>query len=277
MNFETEKEITLNAIKNSFVISEPFNHVFIENILSTELYRKLLETCKHYKSPNMIQIRNQDSNKFFNRRYNFTNSVDDTVLIFKKIFSDKDIKMELLSKFFVNPVSFIDNIKIHEKEFEVVFTEKDKFQNIHVDIPSKFLSLVFYLPEIASESLTDDDMEKNSTVLYDETMKPYYSAKYKSNSVCVFAPHFYSYHGFSTTIERTAIVLFYIDEKLLDEHDEKIAEAHRRKRKENDFETFKNNIFEKLNKFELIEYKNKNLEEIMKRCKINAPNGRVLK
>lgn len=275
MDFETEKEITLNAIKNSLVLSEPFNHVFIENILSPELYFMLIERCKNFKNPEMIQVRNQDSNKFLNNRYNFTNSKDDIILMLKQIFSDNEIKMELLSKFFINPVSFIDNIKIHEKEFEVVFTEKDKFQNIHVDIPSKFVSLVFYLPEIASESLTDDDMEKNSTVLYDETMKPYYSAKYKSNSVCAFAPHFYSYHGFSTTIERTAIVLFYIDEKLLNEHDEKIAEVNRRKRKEKDFETFKNNIFEKLNKFELIEYKNKNLEEIMKRCKINAPNGRV--
>ena len=277
MNFETEKEITLNAIKNSLVLTEPFNHVFIENILSSELYSKLVERCKNFKNPEMIQIRNQDSNKFLNHRYNFTNSKDDIVLLFKQIFRDKDIKMELFSKFFINPGTFIDNIKIHEKEFEVVFTEKDKFQNIHVDIPSKFVSLVFYLPEIASESLTDDEMEKNSTVLYDETMKPYYSAKYKSNSVCVFAPHFYSYHGFSTTIERSAIVLFYIHEKLLNEHDNKIAEVDRTKRKEKDFETFKNNIFEKLKKFELIEYKNKNLEEIMKRCKINAPNGRILK
>lgn len=57
----------------------------------------------------------------------------------------------------------------------------------------------------------------------------------------------------------------------------KLETAHRRKRKEKDFETFKNNIFEKLNKFELTEYKNENLKEIMKRCKINAPNGRVLK
>ena len=140
MDFETEKEITLNAIKNSLVLSEPFNHVFIENILSPELYFMLIERCKNFKNPDMIQVRNQDSNKFLNNRYNFTNSKDDIILMFKKIFSDKDIKMELLSKFFINPVSFIDNIKIHEKEFEVVFTEKDKFQNIHVDIPSKFVS-----------------------------------------------------------------------------------------------------------------------------------------
>lgn len=74
MDFETEKEITLNAIKNSLVLSEPFNYVFIENILSPELYFMLIERCKNFKNPEMIQVRNQDSNKFLNNRYNFTNS-----------------------------------------------------------------------------------------------------------------------------------------------------------------------------------------------------------
>ena len=71
-------------------------------------------------------------------------------------------------------------------------------------------------------------------------------------------------------------MLFYIDEKLLNEHDSKIAEVDRQKRKEIDFKTFKNNILLKLKEFPLIEYKDKNLEEIMSDCKINAPNGRVL-
>ena len=281
MNFEYEKKFSLESIKKSDVITHPFNHVFIENILSPDLYSKLVDKCKNFKKPNIVQNRNQDSNKFMNTRYNFASSRDDdeVITIFKQIFEDKDIKQELFSKFFVNPSKFIKNMKIHEKEFEVVFTSKDKFQNIHVDIPSKFLSLVFYLPEVSTPfELSEQNIQNNSTILYDKLINPVYSAKYKSNSVCIFAPHFYSYHGFDTTIERTAIVLFYIDEKLLNEHDSKIGEVDRRrlKRKETDFKTFKNNIFQKLKEYPLIEYKNKQLDEIMTECKINAPNGRDL-
>jgi len=277
MNFDEQKRYSLESIKKSDIIKEPFFNVFIENILSPELYSHIIEKCKTFKNPNVVQNRNQDSNIFMNRRYNFTDSNDEIILLFKQIFEDADIKQALFSKFFVNSSTFLKNIKLHDKEFEVVFTEKNRFQNIHVDIPSKFLSLVFYLPEVSTPfELSESEIANNSTVLYDKSMNPVHSAKYKSNSVCVFAPHFYSYHGFATTIERTAIVLFYIDEKLLNEHDSKIAEVDRQKRKEIDFKTFKNNILLKLKEFPLIEYKDENLEEIMSDCKINAPNGRVL-
>jgi len=277
MNFDEQKRYSLESIKKSDIIKEPFFHVFIENILSPELYSNIIEKCKTFKNPNVVQNRNQDSNIFMNRRYNFTDSNDEIILLFKQIFEDADIKQALFSKFFVNSSTFLKNIKLHDKEFEVVFTEKNRFQNIHVDIPSKFLSLVFYLPEVSTPfELSESEIANNSTVLYDKSMNPVHSAKYKSNSVCVFAPHFYSYHGFATTIERTAIVLFYIDEKLLNEHDSKIAEVDRQKRKEIDFKTFKNNILLKLKEFHLIEYKDKNLEEIMSDCKINSPNGRIV-
>ena len=277
MNFEEQKKYTLESIKKSDILKEPFHHLFIENILSPELYSKIIDKCKYFKNPDIIQNRNQDSSKFMNRRYNFANLNDDVIVLFKQIFEDEDVKQALFSKFFVNTSKFLKNMKVHTKEFEVVFTEKDRFQNIHVDIPPKFLSLVFYLPEVSTPfELSDTEIANNSTVLYDKSMNPVHSAKYKPNSVCVFAPHFYSYHGFATTIERTAIVLFYIDEKFLVEHDSKIAEVDRRKRKETDFKTFKNNILYKLKEFPLIEFKDQNLEEIMKECKINAPNGRVL-
>lgn len=277
MNFEEQKKYTLNSITKSDIFKEPFFHLFVENILSPELYLNLIEKCNIFKNSEFVQNRNQDSNAFMNKRCNFTDSNDDVILLFKQIFEDCEIKYALFSKFYTDPSKFLKNMKIHNKEFEVVFTEKNRFQNIHVDVPSKFLSLVFYLPEVSTPfELSDSEIANNSTILYDKTMNPVYSAKYKTNSVCVFAPHFYSYHGFKTTIERTAIVLFYVDEKLLDEHDLKIAEANRRKRRDLDFKTFKNNILEKLKVYPLIEYKDKCIEEIMKDCKINSQNGRVI-
>ena len=84
MNFEEQKRYSLESIKKSDILKEPFFHVFIENILSPELYSHIIEKCKTFKNPNVIQNRNQDSNIFMNRRYNFTDSNDEIILLFKK-------------------------------------------------------------------------------------------------------------------------------------------------------------------------------------------------
>jgi len=135
------------------------------------------------------------------------------------------------------------------------------------------VSFVFYIPE--SDELKDDDTLKNSTVLYDKNLNPCYKAKYIPNSVCIFAPHFYSYHGFDTTIERTALVMFYINEKLFDEYAENVAKIHRKLGFDRKFLSFKTNICDKLTKFPLLEYRDKSITDEMRNCKINGENGRV--
>ena len=47
MNFEEQKKYTLESIKKSDILKEPFHHLFIENILSPELYSKIIDKCKY--------------------------------------------------------------------------------------------------------------------------------------------------------------------------------------------------------------------------------------
>jgi hypothetical protein len=93
--------------------------------------------------------------------------------------------MSLLSKFYIAPKQeFCSLLCIHE-EFEYIFTAAGRFQNIHVDIPPKYLSFVFYIPEC---EVTSDEAEKNATILYDRNLTPQHKARFQANSVCVFAP-----------------------------------------------------------------------------------------
>ena len=151
-----------------------------------------------------------------------------------------------------------------------MYTAAGRFQNIHVDIPPKYLSFVFYFPEFA----IDEDAElKNATVFYDKALNPHYCARYRPNSVAVFAPHHYSYHGFHSTIDREVLVMFYIHPE---EHDRWWTV---RGSEVPPFEGFRNLVDEKLVRYPLIEYgddpERRRAEHDA--CLVNAPNGRVLR
>jgi hypothetical protein len=132
------------------------------------------------------------------------------------------------------------------------------------------MSLVFYIPENEPDK---DEEERNATVLYDKNLKPQYNAKYKANSLCVFVPHFYSYHGFSSTIDREVLIMFYINE-------EERKEWKKLRNRDHDiapYDTIKDCIKNKLEKYPLIEYEQP--EKIINeknQCLINAPQGRVM-
>ena len=57
---------------------------------------------------------------------------------------------------------------------------------------------------------------------------------------------------------------------------ENIAKIHRKLGFDRKFQNFKTNICDKLTTFPLFEYKDKNIIEEMRNCKINAENGRIL-
>ena len=270
-NFELYKSHILNKIESHSVGQEPFYHIYIENIFPMDLYEAIKERMLHYKYSDELQSRQQDSSKFVNNRYNLANNDDIETQYIRALFSDKDIKNAFLQKFYCAPTSGLaELIKIHTQEFEFMYTKADRFQNIHVDIPPKFMSLVFYIPENQPDK---DEEERNATVLYDKSLKPQYNAKYKANSLCIFVPHFYSYHGFSSTIDREVLIMFYINE-------EERKKWKKVRNTDNDiapYDTIKDCIKNKLEKYPLIEYEQ--LEKIIiekNQCLINAPQGRVL-
>lgn len=258
------KTYIINQINKSKIDSEPFYHLFIENIFPTDFYKMLKQKSNYYNQDKYLIARTQDNpTNYINKKFEFNSVKDETIDLFKNIFESQDVKQSILTKFFVNPEKI--NIQIFKDEIEFVYTSKNKFQNIHTDLPSKFLSLVFYFPD--DVNLEEQQQLDNGTILYDKNLNIVKKAKFIPNSVCIFSSHFKSYHGFSTTIERTALVMFYINRDLYDKH---------QKTNNNDVNIFKNNMLDKLTLYPMLEYVNKNLEKEKETSKINAPFGRVV-
>jgi hypothetical protein len=241
--------------------------MYIEDFLPLEFYLQIKECCIKNKYSKNLGTRKYDNKSFINLRFNLEKKEEKCIEILYNLFMDLDIKLAFLQKFYNIPKNTLENItnKLFVKEFEFVYTDIDKFQTIHVDIPAKFLSFVFYIPEITS-SLTTNDEYKNGTILYDENLNPIYKTKYKDNSISIFAPHFYSYHGFNTTIiNRNTLILFYYKNDLLFDHEN------------SSIDNFKKNIKSKIINYPLLEYQNINIDDIFHKSKINNPSGRIIK
>jgi hypothetical protein len=262
----------LSRIQETEVGRDPFYHLFIERIFPPDFYEAIRAHMLECKSSRQLQDRNQDSTAFTNKRYNLFASEDELAARLRALFSDPDVKLALLRKFFVSPSrELADALSIHE-EFEYFFTKAGRVQNIHLDIPPKFLSFVFYIP---SEPMTAEQAERNATILYDKSLVPHYRARFEANSVCVFAPHFSTYHGFSSTLDRDVLVLFYVNgAELL---------TWRRVRQEGKdeppFSGLLDCIERKLRLYPLLEFDGEEGKLARERaaCLVNAPQGRVLR
>ncbi|MEI7622308.1 MAG: hypothetical protein WCJ88_02015 [Actinomycetes bacterium] len=187
----------------------PFHHLYFEKVLPHDLYDGLRRLMLAKKNSPTLTHRQQDSPLYTTPRFPLHDSTNIHVLYLRAIFSDPEVLGTFASRFYSNSDGeFARSLSIHEKEFEFTFCEPDRFQNIHVDIPPKYLSFVLYFPE---GDLNPEQEDRNGTVLYDSELKPVYSARYRANAGVCFAPHFSSYHGFSTTIPRDALVMFLVN------------------------------------------------------------------
>ena len=150
--FQEYRDNILSRINQGNVTKEPFYHLYIEQILPVELYDLVKAKAYYYKDQAFLKYRNQDNKEFSNPRFNLMENDDLETQYLVQLFSDPDIKWAMFQKFYAEPKrAFCDDLKIHE-EFEYVYTEENRYQNIHVDIPPKFLSLVFYLPNYQYET-----------------------------------------------------------------------------------------------------------------------------
>jgi hypothetical protein len=270
--FDAYKAHTLGRLEEAAIGRVPFHHLFVEQIFADDLYTAIRQKAYYYKHHAQLLPRLQDNKAFTNDRYNLVGNDDLETRYVRALFSDNDIKHAMLKKFYLRADrTFGQMLSIHD-EFEYVYTAKDRFQNVHVDVPAKFLSLVFYFPERES---SEEEQRLNATILYDKELKPHYPARYKENSVCVFAPHFHSYHGFATTIDRTALVMFYVDRAVIEKHQQIIREAKAAKR----LDAFMDTIQSKLATYPLLEYGASpgRLVSERRQCRINAPRGRVMR
>jgi hypothetical protein len=267
---QRSKHHVLTRIADTPIGRAPFWHLFIDRVLPAELYEGLRARMLHHKHGTEVQDRLQDNAAFVNRRYSLVQCADPEVVELRAVFADPEVKTALLRSFYAHATRELEQaLKIHE-EFEFVYTAAGRFQNIHLDIPPKFLSFVFYLPERA---VTPAEEERNATVLYDKTLTPCYAAKFRANSVCVFAPHFYTYHGFASTIDRDVLVMFYVSER------EQANWARARELDTPPFVSLRDAIESKLQAHPLLEYGSDRtrIAEERAQCLVNAPKGRVMR
>jgi hypothetical protein len=265
----------LNQIAHHGVATAPFHHCFIEDIFPSFLHTLLIDYKRKIKADGAFQNRHQDGRTYINRRFRLINSDHPAARLVRQAFSDPEITRALLGKFYVNPDALTPRLSIH-KEFEFVFCRRDLFQDIHIDIPPKVLSFVFYLP---CHPVAAHEAKANATVLYDKQLQPAGEAKYQPNSVCIFAPHFYSYHGFSTTIERDVMVMFYVDKRELLRWESLLKLAPIHNFDSPPYALIKRSIGRKLKRFPLKEYGDEpsRIDEEMMQCLVNQPQGRALK
>jgi len=272
---ENIKMHVLKRIKSTEINTYPFYNVYIENIFPETFYEKLKIRMIYYKYNSKLENRNWDNPNFMNKKISLNNVEDYEINIVKYIFEDSDIKQSIMEKFYLTP-NFIDEI-VFKHDLQFVFTEKNKFQKIHTDIPAQFVSVVFYIPE-DDEDVSECDKLNNGTILYDRDLNPVKVSKFKGNSVSFFAPHFYSYHGFNTTINnRNTMLFFYAQKDLI----KRFYDNSKNQNGEQNVELFKNVIQWKISKYRLIEYGKDDMNFLTKlltekeNCKIDTLNGRI--
>jgi len=220
--------------------------------------------CKRGKA---VTDRRQDNPDFVNRRFSLDKNHSPTATAIRQVFSDINVKKTMLEKFYREPTNQLaDEICIHS-ELEYVFTKADRFQNIHVDIPAKFVSFVFYIPE---GQVTREQEDQNATILYDTGLQPRCAAKFRANSACVFAPQFRSYHGFKSTMDRDVLVMFYVKPALV-----KAWKAIRRETAP--YSGFLDLVEKKMRQHPLLSLSHQaQIQAERSACHVNAPDGRVV-
>jgi len=262
----------LDRVRQTTAGTDPFRHMFVETLFPADFYaavRRHMLVCKYGGD---VQDRHQDNPAFLNKRFNLFHSCDEIAQVVRQVFSDEQVKIALLEKFYLNPSTELSSaLEIH-KEFEYFFTAGGRFQNIHIDIPPKFLSFVIYIPEAP---LPEKEERANATILYDKELAPHHRARFVPNSMCVFAPHYYSYHGFASTMDRDVLVMFYV-------HRGELAawrDARRGAPETPPFTDVLDAIERKLRAFPLIEFgvDEVRLRDERRSCRVNAPQGRVLR
>jgi hypothetical protein len=266
------KNHVLERIESTEINTFPFYNLYVSDIFPNDFYQLLKDKMIEVKYNQTLQDRNWDNPNFMNKKFSLKGVDDYVINTIREVFNCDDIKSVIMKKFYYN--DYIDEIEFNH-DLQFVFTDKDRFQRIHTDIPAQFVTVNFYMPE---DELTHEEQLDNGTILYDKELNPHKVSKFAPNSVSLFAPHFYSYHGFNTTIRnRNTLLFFYAQRDLI----KRFYDNSRNQNHEQDPDKFKDIIQWKISKYRLKEYGLDDLEFLTKLikeksdCKVNTLNGRV--
>lgn len=248
--------------------TEPFRHLYVEEILPNDFYEALRAHMLAAKAD-----RRQANPWKATARFNLMKCQDPVISSFRAVFSDREVITALAEKFYMDPSAVVENGLVIHKRFEYMFTRAGRSQTIHVDIPPKYISLVFYIPQ--GSALNEDEELRNATMFYGDDLEPRPCLRFIDKTACVFAPHFRSYHGYASTVDRDVLVMFYSNPAEL----EKYEEMRSTQGDAPPFEAVRDLIEDKLRRHPLIEFGRD--EAVLRRereaCRINAPQGVVLK
>jgi hypothetical protein len=253
--------------------TEPFRHLYVEDILPDDVYETLRAHMLAAKARVRDDDRRRDNSGKALGRFHLLGCDDPVISTFRAVFSDREVITALAAKFYLDPAAVVENGLVIHSRFEYVFTKAGRTQCVHVDIPPKYISLVFYIPENAE--LTANEELNNATIFYDGELQPKPTVKYRKNAVSVFAPHFRTYHGYATTADRDVIVMFYSNPP-------ELAKWKKMRAAQGDvapFEIVRDLIEDKLRRHPLIELGRDEaaLRREREACRINAPEGAVVR
>ena len=145
------KNYVLNKIEKTDINIYPFYNLYVENIFPDDFYQRLKDKMLYYKHNETLQDRNWDNPNFMNKRFILRDIDVYEINIVREVFGDDEIKNALMKKFYYG--NYLDEM-VFNHDIQFVFTDGDRFQRIHTDIPAQFISVNFYIPE---DELTEQE------------------------------------------------------------------------------------------------------------------------
>jgi hypothetical protein len=237
----------LNVLASTETNVEPFWTLEVGDVLHPELYAALDNVRRKRRGTQSVTTREEYSTDKMAVRYSFARAPEKPVRHVRALFSDDDVKRAILERFFTTVDGrLLDEVCIWDHAFEFTFSPPGKAQHTHVDWPTKFVSLIIYFPD---EVLGTDEQLANATMFYDRDLVAQPIARFAPNRAAMFAAHFESYHGFSTTRDRDALVVFYLNTRVMDAWRNGDAEAA-----EPTVEAFKDAVQRKMTEYPLREF-----------------------
>ncbi|MFN3233296.1 MAG: hypothetical protein ACE363_14230 [Alphaproteobacteria bacterium] len=206
-DFSGYKAHVLARIAESAIDKQPFYHLCVADILPQRLYTALAATARgiEREAAGMPVPSNPRRTEHFRDMLGTRRDADVDLLY--RLFSDHEIKTSLLERFYQENTGHLAGLlTLDHVRFGFTTSPPEGYTEVHLDVPPKYLSFVFYFP---GENVETPDQGMNGTVLYDASLTPHYKVPFKANSGFVFAPHFHSYHAYLPTIRRTAFVMSY--------------------------------------------------------------------
>ena len=199
---------TLNKINNAIVVSEPFQHMIIDDFLDKDLYNKInneINKITFFKETDKTS--NRSTHMIYN--YDYEPTLPDKVIHdYNSILLNGNIQNTLIKKFNLTKKEGDWNCN-----YKGLLSQIDCFRAIynyrlHTDHKSKFMTCVLYFAQ-------DDTQQNLGTRIYDSKKNYVTTIDYVPNRCLIFSPCDKSWHNMqgetSLDTRRCSIQSWYVN------------------------------------------------------------------